>query len=63
MIGDLVRALVYTESKEEKEKAYRNLEKVGMDRNTARIVAAELAGSNKVAARKGNDIANKEDMP
>lgn len=42
MLMDLVMDLVIAVDKKEKEKAYRKLEKVGVDRRTADIMAAEF---------------------
>lgn len=42
MLMDLVMELVTASCKEEKEKAYRRLEKVGVDRRTADVMAAEF---------------------
>ena len=42
MLMDLVMALVTAVGKAEKERAYRNLEKVGVDRRTADVMAAEF---------------------
>lgn len=42
MLMDLVMALVEAVDPKDKEKAYRRLEKVGVDRKTADIMAAEF---------------------
>lgn len=42
MLADLIKALANAGSKKEKEKAYRNLERVGMDRMTANMLVREL---------------------
>ena len=42
MLMDLVMALVEAVDQKDKEKAYRKLEKVGVDRKTADIMAAEF---------------------
>jgi len=41
MLEDLVIALLIAGDKKEKERAYRNLERVGVDRATADVIAAE----------------------
>ena len=43
MLIDLVMALVIAVDKKEKERAYLNLEKVGVDRVTADVMAAEFS--------------------
>lgn len=50
MLADLLKALAEAGSKKEKEKAYRNLERVGMDRMTADVMVAEI---RKEAAADG----------
>lgn len=50
MLADLVKALAEAGSKKEKEKAYRNLERAGMDRMTADVLVAEM---RKEAAADG----------
>lgn len=42
MLMELVMALVEAVDPKDKEKAYRNLEKVGVDRRTADVMAAEF---------------------
>ena len=42
MLMDLVMALVEAVDPKDKEKAYRRLEKVGVDRKTADIMASEF---------------------
>lgn len=42
MLMDLIMALVEAVDQKDKEKAYRRLEKVGVDRKTADIMAAEF---------------------
>lgn len=42
MLDDLLKALAEARNEKEKEKAYRNLERVGMDRMTAGMLAAEM---------------------
>ena len=42
MLMDLVMALVQAVDPKEKERAYRNLEEVGVDRITANVMAAEF---------------------
>ena len=42
MLMDLVMNLVIASDKKEKEKAYRALEKVGVDRRTANVMAKEF---------------------
>ena len=42
MLMDLVMDLVEAVDPKDKEKAYRNLEKVGVDRKTADVMAAEF---------------------
>ena len=42
MLMDLIMALVEAVDPKDKEKAYRRLEKVGVDRKTADIMAAEF---------------------
>jgi len=42
MLMELVMALLTAGDEKEKEKAYRNLERVGVDRITADIMAAEF---------------------
>ena len=42
MLMDLVMALVEAVDPKDKERAYRRLEKVGVDRKTADIMAAEF---------------------
>ena len=42
MLMDLVMALVIAIEPKEKEKAYRDLERVGVDRRTADVMAAEF---------------------
>lgn len=41
MFEDLIIALLIAGDKKEKERAYRNLERVGIDRATADVIAAE----------------------
>lgn len=41
MLEDLIIALLIASNKREKERAYRNLERVGVDRVTADVIAAE----------------------
>lgn len=41
MLGDLIEELVNAKDKDEKEKVFRELEKVGMDRITAICLARE----------------------
>lgn len=41
MLEDMIIALLITSEKREKERAYRNLERVGIDRSTADAMAAE----------------------
>lgn len=41
MLEDLIIALLIAGDKREKERAYRNLERVGVDRATAEVIAAE----------------------
>lgn len=41
MLEDLIIALLIAGDKKEKERAYRNLERVGVDRTTADMIAAE----------------------
>lgn len=48
MLSDLIIALRSAKTAEEKEKAYRQLERVGMDKMTADIVAAEMEGADEV---------------
>ena len=48
MLSDLIMALRSAKTAEEKEKAYRQLERGGMDRMTADIVAAEMEGADEV---------------
>lgn len=47
MLGDLIQDLVDARTPKEKEKAFRNLERVGMDRMTARILANEKRKEQK----------------
>ena len=47
MLMDLVMALVTAGDQKEKERAYRNLEKVGVDRITADVMAAEFYKEEK----------------
>lgn len=42
MLSDLVAALITANTEEELETAYRNLEKVGVDRWTALLLAREM---------------------
>ena len=42
MLMDLVMELVTATDEKEKERAYRKLEKVGVDRHTADLMAAEF---------------------
>lgn len=42
MLADLLKALAEAEGKKEKEKAYRTLERVGMDRMTADVMITEM---------------------
>lgn len=42
MLADLLKALAEAGNKNEKEKVYRNLERVGMDRMTANVLVAEM---------------------
>lgn len=51
MLSDLIIALRSAKTAEEKEKAYRQLEQVGMDRMTANIVAAEMEGANAIQSK------------
>lgn len=47
MLSDLIMDLIAAKTAAEKEKAYRQLERAGMDRMTARIVAAEMGRDKK----------------
>ena len=47
MLMDLVMDLVQAVAPEEKEKAYRRLERVGVDRITADVMAAEFYKEDK----------------
>ena len=47
MLMDLVMALVEAVDPKDKEKAYRKLEKIGVDRRTADIMAAEFYKEEK----------------
>lgn len=47
MLMDLVMALVTAGDQKEKERAYRNLEKVGVDRITADVMATEFYKEEK----------------
>ena len=47
MLMDLVMALVTAGDQKEKERAYRNLEKVGVDRITADVMVAEFYREEK----------------
>lgn len=47
MLEDMVRELVNARTPKEKEKAYRKLERVGMDRMTADIIADEMRKEQK----------------
>ena len=42
MLTDLIEDLLKADTKEKLEKAFRNLEKVGVDRISAKIMAIEL---------------------
>lgn len=42
MLGDLIMDLLTAADRKEKEKAYRRLEKVGVDRRTADVMASEF---------------------
>lgn len=42
MLMDLIMNLVYASDPKDKEKAYRNLEKVGVDRISANLMAEEF---------------------
>ena len=42
MLMDLILLLLEASTEKEKERAYRNLEKVGVDRRTADMMAAEF---------------------
>lgn len=42
MLADLLKDLAEARNEKEKEKAYRNLERVGMDRMTANAMVAEM---------------------
>ena len=42
MLSDLIAALITANTEEETETAYRNLEKVGVDRYTALLLAREM---------------------
>jgi len=42
MLSDLIMDLLTAGDEKEKERAYRKLEKVGVDRITANVIAAEL---------------------
>ena len=48
MLSDLIVVLQNAKTAAEKEKAYRQLEKVGMDRMTAYIIAAEMEDSDEI---------------
>ncbi len=47
MLMDLVMDLVIAVDPKEKERAYRNLEKVGVDRRTADVMASEFMKKEK----------------
>lgn len=47
MLMDLVMALVEATEPKDKERAYRNLERVGVDRRTADVMAAEFYGGKE----------------
>jgi hypothetical protein len=52
MLGDLIDELIEAKGKEEREKVLAKLEKVGMDRFTAAVVAKEvMKGNRKGGAR------------
>lgn len=42
MLADLLKALAEAGNTKEKEKAYQNLERAGMDRMTADVLVAEM---------------------
>lgn len=42
MLSDMIAALITAETEKERETAYRNLEKVGVDRMTADLLAREM---------------------
>ena len=44
MLIDFIMNLLEAVSPEDKEKAYRNLERIGVDRITADVIAAEFCG-------------------
>ena len=46
MLRDMLRNLANAETKKEQEKAFKELEKVGMDRRTALMLVAELKLKN-----------------
>ena len=47
MLMDLVMELVIAVDPKDREKAYRNLEKVGVDRRTADVMASEFVEGQK----------------
>ena len=51
MLSDLIVVLQNAKTAAEKEKAYRQLEKVGMDRMTADIIAAEMEDSDEIQSK------------
>lgn len=51
MLMDLVMALVEAADPKEKEKAYRNLERVGVDRISADVMASEFFEKEKADER------------
>lgn len=47
MLLDLINALINAETEKDKERAYRNLEKVGMDRVSANCIMQEMLKESK----------------
>lgn len=47
MLDDMIQALIDAKTDKEKAKAYRNLEKVGMDRITANMLVDEIKRKEK----------------
>ena len=51
MLEDMVLDLIHADTPKAKERAYRALEWIGVDRMTARVMAADVARREKAAGK------------
>lgn len=50
MLSDMINEIIDARNKEERERAFKNLEKVGVDRRTACVMAAAVKKERKEKA-------------